>query len=86
MDFKSPKELGEYLLYLDKNKTAYNSYFKWKKHVNFLKHTIHYGFMCEMCIHLNLESNLGMTRKVYNDWNSYWNKDTQCKQPQAILD
>lgn len=29
-DFRSPKELAEYLLYLDKNDTAYNEYFQWK--------------------------------------------------------
>ena len=85
MDYNSPKNLSEYLLYLDSNKTAYNSYFKWKKHVNFLDYTVSYGFVCEMCIHLHLETFYGITRKVYNDWNSYWNKETQCKSPQVQL-
>ena len=31
-DFDSPKELADYLLYLDKNDTAYLSYFWWKDH------------------------------------------------------
>ena len=31
-DFKSPKHLAEYLLYLDKNDDEYMSYFKWKTH------------------------------------------------------
>eukprot|EP00727_Mastigamoeba_balamuthi_P010251 m51a1_g5849 hypothetical protein (766) ;mRNA; r:327797-331385 len=29
-DFASPKELAKYLLYLDKNETAYNEYLSWK--------------------------------------------------------
>ena len=31
-DFKSPKHLAEYLLYLDKHNDEYMSYFKWKTH------------------------------------------------------
>ena len=33
LDFQSPRHLTEYLLYLSKNTTAYNSYFKWKKYI-----------------------------------------------------
>lgn len=35
LDFQSPKHLSDYLNYLDSNKTAYNEYFRWKKHVRF---------------------------------------------------
>ena len=38
-DFKSPKHLADYLLYLDKNHTAYMSYFKWKEHYD-VKHSL----------------------------------------------
>ena len=31
-DFKSPKHLAEYLLYLDKHDVEYMSYFKWREH------------------------------------------------------
>ncbi|CAK8690889.1 unnamed protein product [Clavelina lepadiformis] len=30
-DFKSPKDLAEYLLYLDKNDTEYRKYFRWRE-------------------------------------------------------
>ena len=82
MDYKSPKELSEYLLYLDKNTTAYNSYFMWKKHVNFIDNMVAYGFLCEMCIHLHLETFYGITKKVISDWGVYWNKEKQCIAPQ----
>ena len=81
MDYKSPKELSEYLLYLDTNSTAYNSYFMWKKHVTFLDYTVTYAFTCEMCIRLHLETFYGITKKVINDWGTYWNKAAQCKSP-----
>ena len=81
MDYNSPKDLSEYLIYLDKNTTAYNSYFKWKKHVNFIDNMVSYGFLCEMCIHLHLETFYGITKKVINSFDTYWNKATQCKSP-----
>ena len=75
MDFKTPRALSEYLLYLDKNSTAYNSYFKWKKHVKFLDKMISYGFICEMCIHLHLESFFGiLPRKTIRNYDLYWSK------------
>ena len=57
MDFKSPADLADYMLYLDRNKTAYNAYFKWKRYVNFRdeKERVATGFLCEMCIRLHLE-------------------------------
>lgn len=33
LDFKTPKDLVNYLNYLASNSTAYNSFFKWKKHI-----------------------------------------------------
>jgi hypothetical protein len=69
-DFKSAQDLAQYLIYLDSNKTAYNSYFKWKKHVQFYTAlNIHYGFspICDMCIYLHLEDFFGIKKKIIND-------------------
>ncbi|KAJ8310158.1 hypothetical protein KUTeg_012023 [Tegillarca granosa] len=48
-DFKSPKELAEYLHKLDKNDTLYNEYFKWKGTGSF----INTKFWCRLCAMLN---------------------------------
>ena len=42
-DFKSPKHLAEYLIYLDKNETAYMSYFDWKKDYDVVRQSCYYG-------------------------------------------
>ena len=68
-DFRSAKHLAEYLIYLDKNKTAYNSYFKWKKHIQFYRYLPkNYGYvyspLCDMCIHLHLEDLGNSNRKI----------------------
>jgi hypothetical protein len=58
LDFKSPFELARYLSYLDGNATAYNEFFKWKRFVKseyFAERRRFNGFLCEMCIQLQLE-------------------------------
>jgi alpha-1,3-fucosyltransferase len=70
-DFKSPHHLAEYLIYLDKNKTAFNSYFKWKKHIkpyplNNVDNKDYYGLnaICDMCIYMHLEDYFGIETKI----------------------
>ncbi|RNA03452.1 Glyco 3-alpha-L-fucosyltransferase A [Brachionus plicatilis] len=62
-DYKNPQELGNYLKYLDQNKTAYNSYFKWKKYVLF-KHRYQSSNLCDMCLMLNLENEMPIRRNI----------------------
>ncbi|RNA18622.1 glyco 3-alpha-L-fucosyltransferase A-like [Brachionus plicatilis] len=57
LDYKNTEELSQYLKYLDQNKTAYNSYFKWKKYVLFKDRLVHNNF-CDMCLMLNLENEM----------------------------
>ena len=80
-DFKTAKDLANHLKYLDSNKTAYNSYFKWKKYVNFnsLNDTYSHPF-CDMCLQLNLEEYTGFKTSIIEDIDSYWNKSA-CKIP-----
>jgi hypothetical protein len=65
--------------YLSANRTAYNSYFKWKKHITY--HKIQSGLspICSMCIKLHLEDHFGIERKVIPDVAELWNKKTNCK-------
>ena len=85
MDYESPQKMGEYLNYLNKNTTAYNEYFQWKRHVKFLDYTIEFGMICEMCIQLHLEDFYGMKQNVITDFDKYWNVAEQCKDASKIL-
>jgi alpha-1,3-fucosyltransferase len=65
LDFESPRHLAEYLNYLDRNKTAYNEYFEWKRYIksDYPSRPRHNGFLCEMCIQLHLEDTLGYVKQ-----------------------
>jgi hypothetical protein len=79
MDYKSPKELATYLNYLSKNKEAYNSYFKWKKYVQFGTHKYSMHYFCNICIQLQLEELIGMKKSIINDIAAYWSKEKNCR-------
>jgi alpha-1,3-fucosyltransferase len=79
LDFKSPKKLADYLIFLDKNKTAYNSYFKWKKHVRFFNNGPRMHNLCELCIRLNLDFYNGVKNSVIGDLHKFWSTDYDCK-------
>ena len=86
MDFESPKKLAEYILKVDNDKELFNSYFKWKRHVQFFDYTVQYGFLCDMCIHLHLETFFGKKRKVIKDMGKYWDSNSQCTYPRIHND
>ena len=84
LDFGSPRALARYLLYLDKNATAYNAFFAWKKHASFVQRPDLLSSMrpvCDMCIQLNLEKRLNATIKtsVINDVYNFWNTERDCR-------
>lgn len=63
-EFKSPKELAEYLHKLDKDDDLYNSYFKWKGTGEF----INTHFFCRLCAMLHDD----IPTKSYRDINDWW--------------
>ena len=81
-DFPSVKALAEYLLYLDKNDTAYNEYFSWKK--KFASNGVFADFVaCKVCDALHDEC---LKPKVYYDMlKTFWNEDIDCKKREEIL-
>ena len=60
MDFKSVKDLADYLVMLDKNDTAYNEYFSWKERYYV---DVPPSWTCKLCAMLNNDS---LPRKSYD--------------------
>lgn len=73
-DFKSPKELAEYLHKLDKNDTLYNEYFKWKGTGSF----INTKFWCRLCAMLN---DPNKPELVVENMESWWRPPKVCLRP-----
>ena len=69
-DFQTVKQLAKYIEYLDKNDTAYNEYFEWKKKYKLESLAHLYG--CALCTALH--SDKRNMEKVYEDFDKYWHK------------
>ena len=79
LDFRSVKALADYLLYLDKNSTAYNEYFSWKrkyKSGGVLQNGLdgNYHWMCDLCA---LANNASVKNNVYEHLEQFWSME-QC--------
>jgi hypothetical protein len=66
LDYKTHKELADYLIYLSNNNTAYNQYFKWKKYASPLSLKYKNINYCKICIKLHLQSIFGIEYKSIN--------------------
>ena len=74
LDHPSPKSLADYLLYLDKNDTAYNEYFVWKKKFKALSPE---ALICNLCAAVN-DGKTMTSAKNWTDLGKYWRKDGSC--------
>lgn len=83
MDFKTVKQLAEYLQYLDKNNTAYNEYFKWRRKFKVTHNDIDVS-LCNICKSFNFKSPL--KPKVYDDLRAYWVEKAKCNAKDYLLE
>ncbi|KAN0042436.1 hypothetical protein ACTFIV_005001 [Dictyostelium citrinum] len=69
-DFKSPKELVDYITYLSKNKTAYEEYFEWKKQplpqsfIEKYNRCLFYGADCRLCQYIDAQKKKQVNNKI----------------------
>lgn len=80
-NFESPKKLADYLTLVSNNDTLYNSYFKWKKYIQFNYNRPKGGQFCDMCIQLNIDEVLGIQKTFIPDLRIYWSKNDNCIRP-----
>ena len=76
-DFRSAKQLSEYLLFLDTNNAAYSEYLKWKNYYYVQEKPIP---ICEICMKLEHPKTYA---NVYKDVYSWWHRNV-CASPKDI--
>ena len=79
LDYETPEQLAKYLLYLNSNETAYNAFFSWKRWIVPYPNNPFQGYLCEMCIQLNLESYLGIKNTQLDDHQKYMGLESNCR-------
>jgi alpha-1,3-fucosyltransferase len=79
-DFKSPKELAEYLWLLDKNDALYSKYFDWKKNYEVVRKPL--DGWCDLCEKLNDPHE---PSKSYDNLAKWWYDDVPCMPGSAYL-
>ena len=71
-DFETIEALANYLLYLDRNSTAYNEYFNWRSHYEIVNKVDSLCEVCKAAHHMAKES------KVYENIDHFWSKELNC--------
>ena len=82
MDFKTVKQLAEYLQYLDKNNTAFNEYFKWRLKYKVFRSNLDLS-MCQVCKWYVKKSPI--EPKVYDDLRTHWVKKGRCNEKNHLV-
>ena len=77
MDFKTMKDLADYLHYLDRNNTAFNEYFKWRQKYQ----TMPIPFYCSFCEAVSSNTRLKPTK----DLTDYWITQGRCGEKNQIV-
>ncbi|KAK6032795.1 fucosyl transferase [Ostertagia ostertagi] len=70
VDDYTPEQLSRYLLYLDRNRTAYNEYFVWKKYGR----VVHSDFYCRLCAFVQ-----SPPTKTYSSLDEWWQDSEDCE-------
>ena len=82
MDFKTVKQLADYLYYLDKNNTAYNEYFKWRVKYKVFRNNLDLT-LCQICKWYVSKSPL--EPKVYGDLATHWVGKGRCHEKNHLI-
>ena len=87
LDYESIDDLAKYLLHLNSNKVAYNSYFKWKENLtaNTNKKVTMFVPFCDMCIYMNLERFYGFKHKVLPRVEEFYSRKEKCKLASIVM-
>ncbi len=78
LEFDSPHALANHLLYVASNSTIYNSFFEWKRYVQFNPTNLNRGFFCELCIQMNLNAFDKISNSKIDD---FWSRRSDCRLP-----
>ena len=75
-DFATPKELAQYLLWLDENPEEYLSYFWWHDYYKVLRqHEMRIQIVCDICRKLHTETETLIQDNLYN----WWVREANCR-------
>ncbi|GAU93793.1 hypothetical protein RvY_05678 [Ramazzottius varieornatus] len=85
-DFTTPKDLADYLFYLEATPGAYNEYFQWKEHWRVERRGVYSHSLCELCRRINEIAAEPSTsfHQIYVDMMKWWHQDGQCKHGQMV--
>ena len=77
-NFKTVKQLADFVLFLDKNDKYYQKYFDWKKKYSVAPVK---DLICSVCEKLH---QFPLHRKIYDDLGGFWDVDKHCRKTLSI--